>query len=212
MNVAACTAPLFKSICVDTMVMFKFWNPSNKSNNRTHATRIAVILAPVVAVMGIAATIAPAFALEIRVNRRNYESCTKDMLSADIDPDTIAAACGSAWRPEELGFCVAQIAAETPAEATTALSNCRQVRRPKELAMCVVDIHTLTDNSEIVEVLDRCRRSLLPERFASCVVEISDGLDSGGVKINPSEAMNACIDARDRIGDIFPTYLNRTGD
>jgi hypothetical protein len=88
-----------------------------------------------------------------------------------------------------------------------ALRNCRQVRRPLELATCVVNIHSMTKEPAIGEVLDGCRRSLLPERFANCVVGISNPINAPKFNIPPSEAMNACIDAPDRIEDTFPTYI-----
>ncbi|MGB5900001.1 MAG: hypothetical protein WBG66_17560 [Geitlerinemataceae cyanobacterium] len=146
-------------------------------------------------------------ATEIPVSQLDYESCAGNLLNSGISADLVAASCGSMFRPQELGSCVADIEQNTPVAAIDALSNCRQVRRPLELATCVVNIHSMTNDPAIGEVLDRCRRSLLPERFANCVVGVSNPLDAPKFQIPPSEAMNACIDAPDRIGDIFPTYI-----
>jgi hypothetical protein len=151
--------------------------------------------------------LSPVLATEIPVSQLDYESCAGDLLNSGLDADVVAASCGSMFRPQELGSCVVDIEQNTPVEAIDALRNCRQVRRPLELATCVVNIHSMTKEPAIGEVLDRCRRSLLPERFANCVVGISNPINAPKFNIPPSEAMNACIDAPDRIEDTFPTYI-----
>lgn len=158
---------------------------------------------------GLALTVplSPVSATEIPVSQLDYESCAGNLLASGIDADVVAASCGSMFRPQELGSCVVDIAQNTPVDEMDALSNCRQVRRPLELATCVVNIHSMTKDPVIGEVLDRCRRSLLPERFANCVVGVSNPINAPKFNIPPSEAMNACIDAPDRIEDIFPTYI-----
>lgn len=158
---------------------------------------------------GLALTVplSPVSATEIPVSQLDYESCAGDLLNSGIEADVVAASCGSMFRPQELGSCVVNIAQNTPVDKMDALSNCRQVRRPLELATCVVNIHSMTKDPVIGEVLDRCRRSLLPERFANCVVGVSNPINAPKFNIPPSEAMRACIDAPDRIEDIFPTYI-----
>jgi hypothetical protein len=164
-------------------------------------------IAATVGGLALAVPLFPALATEIPVSQFDYESCAGNLLASGIDADVVAASCGSMFRPQELGSCVVDIAQNTPVDEMDALSNCRQVRRPLELATCVVNIHSMTKDPVIGEVLDRCRRSLLPERFANCVVGVSNPINASKINIPPSEAMNACIDARDRIEDTFPTYI-----
>lgn len=187
--------------------MHSFTVSHSNSGSKSQRPSIQRAIAGIAALGMLVFPVAPVSARAVRVDRDDYNSCAADLLDAGIDPALVAPSCASVLRPEELGSCVADIELDTPATALDALGNCRQVRRPLELATCVVDIHEFTVDPETAIVLDRCRRSLLPERFSSCVVGISDEINLDTFRITPTEMMNTCLDAGERIEDTFPTFV-----
>ncbi len=145
----------------------------------------------------------PSTAATIPTSYRNqYRSCVGRLLDIDISPEAAASACAAALRPTDLSKCVAKIEQQTAIASQDALATCRQVRRPNELANCVVGISRNIEEDAIGSVLNYCGRSLLPERYAECVVGLRIEAD-----FTPTDAMNSCIDASDRLGAVSPTFI-----
>lgn len=134
--------------------------------------------------------------------RNDYNRCAAELLDRQLPPETVALACASALRPEELSECVVEIDRNTDILAEDALNRCQQVRRPLELATCVVDISDDSTEGEAPLILDFCRRSLLPAKFSRCVVGLQNQID-----LVTSQAMSVCIDTRDRVGSPLPNFI-----
>ncbi len=138
----------------------------------------------------------------VAASRNNYEKCASRLLNAGIAPAAIPGSCASALHPEELASCVVKINRRTNIKAEDALDTCKRVRRPDELATCVVDISKQTQAPMASAVLDNCRRSLLPARYSECVVGLSRKIE-----VLRAQAMAACIEAGDRIGEFDPSFV-----
>ncbi|MCT7984697.1 hypothetical protein NG796_15470 [Laspinema sp. A4] len=132
----------------------------------------------------------------------DYNRCAAELLDRQLSPETVALACASALRPEELSECVVEINSRTDILAEDALTRCQQVRRPLELATCVVEISDGSTEGEAPLILDFCRRSLLPAEFSECVVGLQNQID-----LVTSQAMSVCIDTRDRVGSPLPNFI-----
>lgn len=145
----------------------------------------------------------PSTAATIPTSYRNqYRSCVGRLLDVGISPEAAASACAAALRPTDLSKCVAKIEQQTAIASQDALATCTQVRRPNELANCVVGISRNAEEDTVGSILNYCGRSLLPERFAECVVGLRIEAD-----FTPTDAMNSCIDASDRLGAVSPTFI-----
>jgi hypothetical protein len=138
----------------------------------------------------------------VAASGNNYEKCASRLLDAGIARAAIPGSCASALHPEELANCVVKINRRIGIKAEDALDTCKRVRRPEELATCVVDISKQAEASMASAVLDNCRRSLLPARYSECVVGIRRKID-----VLPAQAMAACIEAGDRIGEFDPSFV-----
>ncbi|MGD1904289.1 MAG: hypothetical protein ACFB9N_18845 [Geitlerinemataceae cyanobacterium] len=137
------------------------------------------------------------------INHRSqpdYATCAIELLDDGINAEAAAAACATAYEPRDLSACVSRIEDNTAIAAEDALDSCREVRRPLELASCTTRIDADSNGAVPMMVLDRCRRSLLPIEFANCTIALGDNIPLG-VEV----AMDTCIDADDRVRDIFPT-------
>jgi hypothetical protein len=166
------------------------------SSIRFGATQLAVVGWLAMSLPSTAATIPSSY-------RNDFRSCTGRLMSVGISSDAAATACAESLRPRDLSMCVARIERQTEIPAGDALATCRQVRRPNELANCVVGISRNSQEEAIPGVLNYCGRSLLPERFAECVVGLRREIDAA-----PTQAMQTCIDARDRLsGDFLPNFV-----
>lgn len=132
----------------------------------------------------------------------NYEQCASQLLNHDLDEDTIALACATAFSPTELSACVSEIDNATAISAADALDACREVRRPQELSSCTVRIDADFTPDQPLKVLDSCRRSLLPVEFANCTIGIENH-----ILMDVDTAMATCLDASDRVRDVFPTFI-----
>jgi hypothetical protein len=165
--------------------------------------RIAMkIAAPGLAVAGCLVMNVPSMAVTGSYNANDYRVCAGRLLALNVSPDVALQACSSTLRPRDLSGCVANIQKQTELSATDALSTCRLVRRPDELATCVVGISKSTKEPANPAILSYCSRSLLPVRFAQCVVGLRAEID-----FPSSQAMDSCIDASERIGNLSPTFI-----
>ena len=129
--------------------------------------------------------------------------CVNRLNNFDIDPDLIASTCAYSWSANDVSKCVQTIARHTSIDATSALKACRKTRRPRGVSRCVRQIARVDGNSaaSTEASLGFCHRSLLPERFADCTTALVNNLDR-----DPNEAMQTCIDGRDRPRDLYPGY------
>ncbi|AFY35922.1 hypothetical protein [Calothrix sp. PCC 7507] len=157
-------------------------------------TKAIRLTAPILAIAGWLATIAPGMALTASYSN-DYRACAGQLLKVNINAVSALPACAKALHPRELSTCVVKISKETQINAVDALTSCRQVRLPEELATCVVGISQNTKGVVNPAVLNYCGRSLLPVRFAQCVV----GLRSEVKELDPTQALDTCIDASDRV-------------
>ncbi|MEM9245928.1 MAG: hypothetical protein AAGA67_09340 [Cyanobacteria bacterium P01_F01_bin.153] len=121
----------------------------------------------------------------------------------DLTPELIADTCAYSWDANAVSRCVQTIERHTSISANDALNACRKTRRPKGVSRCVREISQIDNNSQrITEAsLGYCHRSLLPQRFADCTTALVNQLE-----IDPAEAMDTCIDGRDRPRDLYPGY------
>lgn len=155
---------------------------------------------PVLAIVGCLAIMIPAPGMAVAVSNANdYRVCTAQLLDLGLTPQSASRGCAKALRPRELSGCVVRINQQTQISAVDALSSCEQARRPKDLSTCVVAISRNTQEAVQATVLNYCGRSLLPERFAQCVVGLRSVTD-----IAPTQAMDTCIDASDRVSGFSP--------
>lgn len=189
-------------------------NPSDKSQAGSLCQKRVRVLIPVagqkllrfsalqVAAVGLLAWWLPLPPRAVAASGNNYEKCASRLLNAGIAPAAIPASCASTLHPEELASCVVTINRRTGIKAEDALDTCKRVRRPEELATCVVDISKQTQAPTAKAVLDNCRRSLLPARYSECVVGLSRKIE-----VLPAQAMAACIEAGDRIGEFDPSFV-----
>ncbi|MGD1906115.1 MAG: hypothetical protein ACFB0C_08995 [Leptolyngbyaceae cyanobacterium] len=135
----------------------------------------------------------------------DYDTCVGDLLTLDLDRETVASACALAYRPQEVSGCVTGVMAETNIAPRDALSACSRDRRPPEVATCVTSIHTnltVADLPESLSVLDHCHRSLLPVRYSECVLAV--GLIA---EFTTADALDRCISAGYRPENVAPTYI-----
>lgn len=160
-------------------------------------------LSAIAGLIGIIVPANPASAL-IPSSREDYRECAARLINAGIEASVAAPACASMLHPEDMARCVDRIDFNTDLNAADALVACRQVRRPLDLSDCVIDINYGTREPQLFSILDSCRRSLLPERFANCVVGLSSEID-----LTSNQAMFVCIDAKDRIRDVYPSFVPR---
>ncbi|TAF49047.1 MAG: hypothetical protein EAZ61_14795, partial [Oscillatoriales cyanobacterium] len=68
--------------------------------------------------------------LNLDRSQENYEQCASQLLNHDLDQETIALACATAFTPTELAACVSEIDDATDISAADAIDACREVRRP----------------------------------------------------------------------------------
>ena len=161
----------------------------------------AKLTAPVLAMAGILGIPLPSKAISnpfIR-NQNEYRVCAARLLSVGIQAETASNACAAALRPKEVSSCVGQIQQRTQIPATDSLAFCGQSRRPNDLATCVVGIGTTSQETVNPAILSYCNRSLLPVKFGQCVVGLRSEID-----FSPTQAMESCIDASDRISNVVP--------
>jgi hypothetical protein len=159
------------------------------------------LTAPVLAVLGSLGMSLPSAAVTASYNN-DYRVCAARLLSVGVAAETASQACATALRPRDLSACVIRIEERTQIPASDAVATCREVRRPENLATCVVGISQNSQEAVNPVVLDYCRRSLLPERFAECVVGLRAEIDFA-----PTQAMEACIDASDRVSGFLPSFI-----
>ncbi len=165
--------------------------------------RIAMkVAAPALAIGGCLVMNVPTMAVTGSYNANDYRVCAGRLLALNISPEVVSQACSSTLRPRDLSGCVASIQKQTELSATDALSTCRTARRPSELATCVVGISKSTKEPANPAILNYCNRSLLPIRFAQCVVGLRAEID-----FPSAQAMDSCIDASERIGNLSPTFI-----
>lgn len=126
--------------------------------------------------------------------------CVLRLNNYDIDPDLIASTCAYSWSANDVSKCVQTIARHTSIDATSAVNACRKTRRPRSVSRCVRQIARVSGRATQAS-LGFCHRSLLPERFADCTTALVNELDR-----DPNEAMQTCIDGRDRPRDLYPGY------
>lgn len=161
-------------------------------------TKVIRVTAPVLAIAGWLATIAPGITAPTSYNN-DYRACAARLLNVGVSAEAAAAACATALRPRELSACVFKISKEAKISGVDALATCRQARRPEELATCVVGVSQNTEEAAKPAILNYCGRSLLPLRFAQCVL----GLRSE-IKSTVTQTLDICIDGSDRIGSVTP--------
>ncbi len=170
---------------------------NHSSAHKMLNTKIIRLTVPVLAIAGWLAAIAPGMSLTDSYSN-DYRACAGQLLKVNINSASALPACAKALYPRELSTCVVKISKETQINAVDALASCRQARRAEELATCVVGISQ--NNKGVVNpaVLNYCGRSLLPVRFAQCVV----GLRSEVKDLDPTQALDTCIDASDRVNGV----------
>ncbi|MEA5514082.1 hypothetical protein [Nodularia sp. UHCC 0506] len=159
--------------------------------------RMIRLTTPVLAIAGWLVMITPSMAVTTSY-ANDYRVCTARLLNLGITEQAVSQGCAKALRPRDLSSCVVRINQQTQVSPVDALSSCEQARRPKDLSTCVVGIARNTQEAVHTTVLNYCGRSLLPERFALCVVGLRSELD-----IAPTQAMDTCIDASDRVSSGF---------
>jgi hypothetical protein len=130
----------------------------------------------------------------------DYRVCAARLLKLGVRAEDTSKSCASVLRPREFSVCINQIQKNTPLKAEDALIPCRQARRPEEFSACVVSISAKDQEAIAPTALSYCGRSLLPVRFAQCVVGIRSETDFASL-----QAMNTCIDASDKLGDLLPS-------
>ena len=153
---------------------------------------------PVLAIAGLLTMISPSVAVKAS-SANDYRVCTARLLNLGLTEQAVSQGCAKALRPRDLSACVVRINQQTQISAVDALSSCEQARRPENLSTCVVGITRNTQDTIHTTALNYCGRSLLPERFAQCVVGLRSALD-----IAPTQAMDTCIDASDRVSGFSP--------
>lgn len=132
----------------------------------------------------------------------DYDTCVGDLLTLELDRETVAAACALAYRPQEVSGCVTGVIAETTITPREALSACSRDRRPLEVSSCVTSIHSNLTVSDAWSVLDHCHRSLLPVRYSECVLAL------GAIaEFTTADALDRCISAGYRPENVAPTYI-----
>jgi hypothetical protein len=162
-----------------------------------NSSRAINAIAPILAIAGWLGMTLPSIALTTS-SVNDFRVCAGRLRGLEISVEAVSQACATALRPRDLSACVTRIQRQTQFAATDALSSCRQARRPQELAACVVGISRNTPQEALTPaVLNYCGRSLLPLTFGQCVVGLRAEID-----ITPAQAMDTCIDARDRISSI----------
>ncbi|TVP67877.1 MAG: hypothetical protein EA343_00270 [Nodularia sp. (in: Bacteria)] len=159
------------------------------------------LITPVLAMTGWLAMMAPSMAVTTSY-ANDYRVCTARLLNLGITEQAISQSCAKALRPRDLSSCVVRINQQTQFSAVDALSSCEQARRPENFSNCVVGITRNTQEAVPTTVLNYCGRSLLPERFAQCVVGLRSEID-----IAPTQAMDTCIDASDRVSGFSPASV-----
>lgn len=130
----------------------------------------------------------------------DYRVCTARLLKLGVRAEDASKSCASVLRPREFSVCINQIQKKTQLKAEDTLTSCSQARRPEEFAACVVSISAKEQEAIAPTALGYCGRSLLPVRFAQCVVGIRSETDFDSLL-----AMNTCIDASDKLGDLLPS-------
>jgi hypothetical protein len=130
----------------------------------------------------------------------DHRVCTARLLKLGVRAEDTSKSCASVLRPREFSACVNQIQKKTQLKAEDTLTPCSQARRPEEFAACVVSISAKEQEAIAPTALSYCGRSLLPVRFAQCVVGIRSETDFASL-----QAMNTCIDATDKLGDLLPS-------
>ncbi len=166
----------------------------------------APVIAPLLAMAGILAMALPSNAISnpFRRNQNEYRVCAARLLSVGIPAEAASNACAAALRPKEVSSCVGQIQRRTQIPATDSLPFCGQARRPEDLATCVVSIGTTSQETVNPAILSYCNRSLLPVKFGQCVVGLRSEID-----FSPTQAMESCISASDRISNVVPLSTPR---
>ncbi|AFZ00539.1 hypothetical protein [Calothrix sp. PCC 6303] len=129
----------------------------------------------------------------------DYRVCAARLLKLGVRAEDTSKSCASVLRPREFSVCINQIQKKTQLKAEDTLIPCRQARRPEEFAACVVSISAKEQEAIAPTALSYCGRSLLPVRFAQCVVGVRSETDFASV-----QAMDTCIDASDKLGDLLP--------
>ncbi|MEM1393549.1 MAG: hypothetical protein AAGG00_09705 [Cyanobacteria bacterium P01_H01_bin.150] len=174
---------------------------SFKSTAKLTAKLTKKLTIPVLAMAGIFSTALPSNAIRnpFRRNQNEYKVCAARLLSVGIPAEAASNACAAALRPKEVSACVGQIQRKTQIPATDSLSFCGEARRPNDLATCVVGIGTQSQETFNPLILSYCSRSLLPVKFAQCVVGLRSEID-----FSPTQAMDNCISASDRISNVVP--------
>ncbi|MEO1433621.1 MAG: hypothetical protein AAFS12_04375 [Cyanobacteria bacterium J06632_19] len=161
----------------------------------------AKLTLPALAITSILGITLPSNAISnpFRRNQNDYRVCAARLLSVGIPAETAGNACAAVLRPKEVSACVGKIQRRTQIPATDSLPFCGQARRPNDLATCVVGIGTKSAQTVNPAILSYCNRSLLPVKFAQCVVGLSSEID-----FSPTQAMENCISARNRISNVVP--------
>lgn len=160
------------------------------------------IAAPGLAMIGwLWVSTAPTMAVTATYNN-DYRVCAGRLLSLGVSPGAASQSCGSVLNPREFSRCVYNIEKQTELPATEVLNACRQSRRPEDISACIVGISKNLKEPANPEIINYCGRSLLPLRFAQCVVGLRAEIDFGAI-----QAMNTCIDASERIGNLSPTFI-----
>jgi hypothetical protein len=166
----------------------------------------ATVIAPLLAMAGILGMALPSNAISnpFRRNQNEYRVCAARLLSVGIPTEAASNACAAALRPKEVSSCVGEIQRRTQIPATDSLAFCGQARRPDDLATCVVAIGTTSQETVNRAILSYCNRSLLPVKFGQCVVGLRSEID-----FSPTQAMESCISASDRISNVVPLSTPR---
>jgi len=154
---------------------------------------------PVLAMAGWLAMMAPSIAVTASY-ANDYRVCTAQLKNLGITTQAVSQGCAKSLRPRDLSACVVKINQQTRITAVDALSSCQQARRSEDLSTCVVGITKYATGAVHTAVLNYCGRSLLPEGFAECVVGLHIEID-----LPPTQAMDTCIDASDRVSGFSPT-------
>ena len=162
--------------------------------------KITNLTASVLAMAGVLGVTLPSNAISNSFRRNDYRVCAARLLSVGIPAEAASRACASALRPREVSSCVGKIQRKTQIPATDSLGFCGQARRANDFATCVVGIGTRSEETANPAILNYCSRSLLPVEFGKCVVGLRSEID-----FSPTQAMESCIDARDRISNIVPS-------
>lgn len=176
-------------------------NRRSQPNRGYWASQVGEWVARTSAIAVLAAIAAPAQPAAA-IHRNNYYKCTSDLVDANVRPEEAERACSRALHPEDLSECVVKINRRTDISSRDALETCSGVRRPLDLATCVVDISDRARAGAAFSIMSNCRRSLLPARYSQCVVGLNRRLD-----ISPARAMDACIDAGDRVRDLDASFV-----